>query len=78
MNPLDALQKYIELCSSSISMLQDHLGDNSVMDFYGRTIRGKQKIQGFVKYEMGQQYQHKFSKATISGPIEVKPTHFST
>uniref|UniRef100_T1GTW3 Uncharacterized protein n=1 Tax=Megaselia scalaris TaxID=36166 RepID=T1GTW3_MEGSC len=27
---------------------------------------------------MCQQYQHKFNKATISGPIEVKPTHLAT
>lgn len=78
MNPIDVLQKYIELCNSSVIMLQDHLGENSVLDWYGRTIRGKHKIQSFVKYDMGQQYQHKFNKATFSGPIEVKPTHLST
>lgn len=78
MNPLDVLQMYIELCNSPNLVLQDHLGQNSVVDWYGRTIRGKHKIQTFVKYDMCQQYQHKFNKATISGPIEVKPTHLAT
>ena len=73
MNPNDVLKEFLESDD-----LQYNLASNSVLEWFGRTIKGPKRILNFLKYDIKLEYEPSFHKASECVPFEVKPTHLTT
>ncbi|XP_075158510.1 uncharacterized protein LOC142231758 [Haematobia irritans] len=76
----EVLDKYLELFHQSSSIdIKYHLAPNSVIDWYGRTVRGANKIHDYLRHEVISQYEHvDFSEPEVCSPIETKTSHMRT
>ncbi|XP_058985646.1 uncharacterized protein LOC101901046 [Musca domestica] len=75
----DVLTKYLELFQQSSIDFKYHLAPNSVIDWYGRTVRGANKIHDYLRHEVNNQFEHtEFLDAEVCGPIETKTSHMRT
>lgn len=54
------------------------LASNAVLDWFGRTIRGRKHIAQFLRQDIWPQYDQRFAAAVVCDPIESKPTHEQT
>ncbi|XP_073833621.1 uncharacterized protein [Musca autumnalis] len=75
----EVLAKYLELFQQSSIDFKYHLAPNSVIDWYGRTVRGANKIHDYLRHEVNSQFEHtEFVDAEVCGPIETKTSHMRT
>ncbi|XP_055371217.1 uncharacterized protein LOC129605460 [Condylostylus longicornis] len=78
MEPEKVFLDFLNLCTDHAGHLQYQLANNAILEWFGRTIRGKEKIKNFVRYELSQEYEHQFNNWKIVDPFEVRPSHFET
>lgn len=78
MDTNDILNRFIENCNDQANYLQYCLASNSVLEWFGRTIRGNKQIEQFFRYDILSQYEQNFTTALPSQPFETKPAHFAT
>ena len=78
MEPKDVLKSFIDTCDDRGHFLQYNLASNCVLEWFGRTFRGRKKIEQYYRYDVWPQYEHNFTTATICDPIETKATHLQT
>lgn len=69
------LSRFMELSNERSDFLHYNLASNAVMDWFGRTLRGSERIDNFLRYDVWPQYDQNFVVATTCEPIETKPTH---
>ncbi|XP_059223993.1 uncharacterized protein LOC106088660 [Stomoxys calcitrans] len=76
----EVLDKYLELFQQNSSIdFKYHLAPNSVVDWYGRTVRGANKIHDYLRHEVINQYEHvEFLEPEACSPIETKTSHMRT
>ncbi|XP_061392106.1 uncharacterized protein LOC133327571 [Musca vetustissima] len=75
----EVLAKYLELFQQSSIDFKYHLAPNSVIDWYGRTVRGANKIHDYLRHEVNNQFEHiEFRNAEVCSPIETKTSHMRT
>lgn len=78
MEPNEVLKQYIDMCNSRSGLFQYYLANNAILEWFGRTIRGRHKIYPYFRYDLCQQYQHSFYDAQSCEPIESRTPHFET
>uniref|UniRef100_A0A1A9X4J9 Uncharacterized protein n=1 Tax=Glossina brevipalpis TaxID=37001 RepID=A0A1A9X4J9_9MUSC len=73
------LAKYLGLFQQNTFDFKYHFAPNSVIDWYGRTIRGANKIHDYLRHEISSHYDHiEFLEPFSCGPIETKTSHMRT
>lgn len=78
METKDILKYFLENSNDRANFLQYCLASNSVLEWFGRTVRGNKKIEQFFRYDILPQYEQNFTTALPCQPFENKPTHFDT
>ncbi|XP_055536538.1 uncharacterized protein LOC129725104 [Wyeomyia smithii] len=76
--PDDALQQYLELCSSDASRLGHQLASNAVLEWNGVTIRFAARIVKFLRQKLHTGMVQSFSAAAAVEAFENRQTHTST
>lgn len=75
----NALSKYLELFTAHSNFFKFFIAQNGVLEWFGRTIKGNQKIHDYLRYEVCSQYDHLFfENAEQCEPFEYKSTHLET
>lgn len=75
----EALSKYLELFTSHSNFFKFFIAQNGALEWFGRTIKGNQKIHDYLRYEVCSQYDHLFfENAEACEPFETKQTHKET
>ncbi|KAM7349556.1 uncharacterized protein ACRADG_008436 [Cochliomyia hominivorax] len=75
----EVLNKYLELFQQNSIEFKYYLAPNSVIDWYGRTIRGANKIHDYLRHEIHNNFEHtEFLEPNKCGPIETKTSHMRT
>lgn len=75
MEPKDVLSYFMETCHTRNDYFQYNLASNAVLDWFGRTIKGNECIERFLRCDVWPQYEQNFVAAVKCGPIETRPTH---
>lgn len=78
MDALEVLACFKRYSTEAREYFQHSLASNAVLDWYGRTIRGRKNIEQFLRQDIWPQYEQKFPAATSCAAIETKPTHEQT
>ncbi|KAL9884544.1 uncharacterized protein ACN427_011327 isoform 1-T1 [Glossina fuscipes fuscipes] len=75
----EVLAKYLELFQQNAFDFKYHFAPNSVIDWYGRNVRGVNKIHDYLRHEVSNHYEHiEFLQPLSCGPIETKTSHMRT
>ncbi|XP_023291734.2 uncharacterized protein LOC111675238 [Lucilia cuprina] len=75
----EVLNKYLELFQQNSIEFKYFLAPNSVIDWYGRTIRGANKIHDYLRHEIHNNFDHtEFLEPHKCAPIETKTSHMRT
>ncbi|TMW44412.1 hypothetical protein DOY81_010509, partial [Sarcophaga bullata] len=75
----EVLNKYLELFQQNSIAFKYYLAPNSVIDWYGRTVRGANKIHDYLRHEIYNNFDHiEFTEPNKCGPIETKTSHMRT
>ncbi|XP_065364043.1 uncharacterized protein LOC135957256 isoform X2 [Calliphora vicina] len=75
----EVLSKYLELFQQNSIEFKYYLAPNSVIDWYGRTIRGANKIHDYLRHEIHNNFDHtEFLEPNKCAPIETKTSHMRT
>lgn len=74
----NVLRQFTRLCNTDFALLQHYLASNAVLEWFGRTIRGRTNICAYYRYDLCQQYEHDFEKAEKCPAFECKPSHMQT
>lgn len=69
------LSQFMEMCRERNDFFRYNLASNAVLEWFGRTMRGNEKIEHFLRYDVWPQYDQNFVAASTCAPIETKPTH---
>lgn len=72
------LKNFIDRCNDRADYLQYSLSSNSVLEWFGRTLRGNKKIEQYFRYDIWPQYEQQFSTAVECEAFETKPSHMQT
>lgn len=75
MEPKDVLSYFMEICQTRNEYFQYNLASNAVLDWFGRTIKGNECIERFLRCDVWPQYEQNFVAAVKCGPIETRSTH---
>lgn len=78
MDSSQALSYFMDLSNDQRDFFRYNLASNAVLEWFGRTIRGNEKIQNFLRHEVWPQYEQSFVSGSVCDPIETKPTHEQT
>lgn len=75
MEAKEVLSTFVELCQNRSEYFQYNLASNAVLDWFGRTIKGSECIERFLRCDVWPQYEQNFVAAVTCGAIETRPTH---
>lgn len=78
MDANQVLSHFMELASDRSDFFRYNLASNAVLEWFGRTFRGNENIEHFLRYDVWPQYDQQFLAATVCDPFENKPTHEQT
>lgn len=70
-----ALSYFMDLSNDRRDFFRYNLASNAVLEWFGRTIRGNEGIEHFLRYDVWPQYEQNFVTASTCDPIETKTTH---
>ncbi|KAI9585197.1 uncharacterized protein LOC119632823 [Glossina fuscipes] len=77
--PSEVVEKYLALFGQGRCDFKYYFAPNSIIDWYGRTIRGVNKIHNYLRHEVSRHCEHVgFLQPVSCAPIERRTTHMLT